>query len=420
MATLSQLQLRDIFISSHPNVHYGLGEWRRYVGGIWEPIEESVVRRLLQTVIASYDSDLVTNHIIVSVTALLRDVVTIPGHLFDSNPNLILYNDCGFDLRTGTTVPHSETHYALSKLPYNYDPTATSPQWETFLKCCPYPEFLQEFAGYCLTTDTKHELAVWLYGPPGGGKSTFIEGLRAMLGSKATNLGLWEIERSTFGLGRIPGKTLAISAEQPSMFIRSHHVLNALISGEMLSVERKFRDPIDIEPHVKILWAMNDLPKVESSGIGLFRRVVPVLWPALSAFDRDISIKEGIKKSGMAVTNWAMIGLTRLLERGNFEIPPELLAEREMYRISNDVIQLFVDAECNEHPDNEVRSSVLYEHYVKWNKANGHKQLASNRFAAEMRRIGFKKVRRYDGWYWLKIDIKIDEAEPFNIDNLLR
>ena len=50
--------------------------------------------------------------------------------------------------------------------------------------------FLQEFAGYCLTTDTAHEIAVWLHGPPGSGESTFIEGLKGMLGPRAGLLGL--------------------------------------------------------------------------------------------------------------------------------------------------------------------------------------------------------------------------------------
>jgi phage/plasmid-associated DNA primase len=65
------------------------------------------------------------------------------------------------------------------------------------------PRFSQEFSGYALTTDVSHEIALWLCGPPGGGRSTFITGLEAMLGEKVGTLGLGEIERSRFALADI-------------------------------------------------------------------------------------------------------------------------------------------------------------------------------------------------------------------------
>jgi putative DNA primase/helicase len=111
---------------------------------------------------------------------------------------------------------------------------------------------LGEFAGYCLTVDTSHELAVWLYGPPGGGKSTFIEGFKAMLGKYAGLLGLADIQRSRFALADLPGKTLVVAAEQPSDYISSSHILNAIISGEEILVERKFRDAFTVTPRAKI------------------------------------------------------------------------------------------------------------------------------------------------------------------------
>jgi putative DNA primase/helicase len=65
---------------------------------------------------------------------------------------------------------HDPEHHATSAVPYEYDPSAEAPAWERFLKEVAGEDvvpFLQEFAGYALTTDTSHELALWLYGPPG-------------------------------------------------------------------------------------------------------------------------------------------------------------------------------------------------------------------------------------------------------------
>jgi hypothetical protein len=51
-----------------------------------------------------------------------------------------------------------------------------------------------------------------LLGDRGSGRSTFIEGLLAMLGARAGRLGLREIAESRFGLPPLVGKTLVYAA----------------------------------------------------------------------------------------------------------------------------------------------------------------------------------------------------------------
>jgi len=125
--------------------------------------------------------------------------------------------------------------------------------------------FFQEFAGYSLITDTSHEIAVWLWGPRGSGKSTGLTGLQTVLGPRSGILGLADIERNRFALANLPGKTLVLATEQPASYIRSTDVLNAIISGEPIQVERKYKDAYEITPRAKVAWAMNDLPHVSES-----------------------------------------------------------------------------------------------------------------------------------------------------------
>src|ERR671913_1090273 len=165
---------------------------------------------------------------------------------------------------------------SFSQPRYHVASSAKAPAWERFLREVAGEDvapFLQEFAGYALTTDTSHELALWLYGPPGGGRSTFLAGLGAMLGPRAGLLGLSEIQRNRFALADVPGKTLLTATEQPAGYMKASYVLNALISGDKLKVEEKFKPAYDVYPRAKVLWAMNELPRVPSANDGLFRRV---------------------------------------------------------------------------------------------------------------------------------------------------
>lgn len=411
-ATTTQFQIRDIFIHDHPFVGFGLGDWREYQDGVWEVISEYEIHKRVQHITEKYNGTQ-SNGAITSVMAMIKALTYVKDEAFDSLPNIIVFEDTCYNFVSGTTLPHSPHHYATAKLPFKYDPEAKSPEWETFLAHCPHPEFLQEFAGYCLTPDTRHELALWLYGPPGGGKSTFISALETMLGTKACILGLNEIERSSYALSQLPGKTLAISTEQPSRYIKSPHIINAIISGESLTVERKFINPYKITSHAKVVWAMNELPRVDTGGVGLFRRIIPVFWAALADEERNPAIKEGILTSGAAITNWALTGLLRLRERGKFAVPAQLLADRDTYRSQNDILQLFLDECCEQLPAIEIQSSKIFAAYQAWCFKNNLKPFAINRFADEMQRHGILKERRKDAVYWLGVDLTVDN---FNVE----
>lgn len=415
----SHIRLKSFHLKKYPYTAFSLGEWKRYREGIWERVPEMQVRKEVQEIAVRYSTQQVTNSLVSSVYHLLQQDVFLPDDTFDSDIDLIYFHDCVLSVSTGKTRPHDpKIDRATSKLPFHYYPQATSTAWEQALSMTEpeYLPFLQEFAGYCLTPSTAHELALWCWGDPGSAKSTFITGLEAMLGSRCCTLGLADIERSQFALAQIPGKTLAISTEQPSRFVKCSHVLNSLISGESLTWERKFVDPITIKPLIKLVWAMNELPRIDSSGVGLFRRVVPVPWRKVE--NPDPEVKEKVKQSGQAIFNWAYEGLRRLNARGRFEIPAGLISERETYRIQNDVPQIFLD-ECCERCDplddegnyNKIQSSILYLRYKEWCVKTGHKSLSSTAFAPEIKRLGIEKLR-IDGYiYWIGIRFRSTDTD---------
>jgi len=331
----------------------------------------------------------------------------VPDQDWDADPDLLAFENGVLRISTLEFGPHSQDYHLTSKLPFPYDPTATSEVWQQFLNdtVSEASDFLQEFAGYCLTTSCRYELAVWLHGPPGGGKSTFVEGLTAMLGRRAFVLGMANIESSRFGLTGTSGKTLAVSNEQPSRFLKCVHVLNDIISGSAIKVEQKYRDPVEIIPHCKLLWAMNDLPRVDSPQSGLFRRVKVVHFPSIPIELRNPRVKEEIQRSGMAITNWALAGLARLNERGRFIIPACVEEATESYQTSNDVPLMFVEECCEVDPAFRVQSSEIYQLYSKWCKMNGHSPVSSTRFSDDLARLGFTKFKQ-SAMYWRGIRVK--------------
>lgn len=400
--------LRNAFLKERPHVCFGLDDWWCYYNGNWDSVSDLVIRKHLHESILKKEKRM-TNAIVNSVLALLKAEVYVAPDRFDADPDLLAFDDCVLRISTGEKLAHSPHFYLTSKLPFVYDPTQRSEVWDKFLQDT-LPEchdFMQEFAGYCLTTSTTHEIAIWLHGPPGGGKSTFIAGLQAMLGMKCCVLGLHDIEHSQFGLTGLPGKTLAVATEQPTYFAKSIPIVNAIISGEPINVQRKYKEQITIIPRAKILWAMNDLPRIDDrSDDGLFRRIKVVHLPGIPIEQRNPRVKEEIQRSGMAIVNWALIGLARLRARGKFIIPNVVEEATEHYKLTNDITRVFINDQCEYGDDLRVSGGNLYETYRNWCSENGQKRLPSNQFAEELRRLGFRQTASKGYNYWNGIDLR--------------
>jgi putative DNA primase/helicase len=404
-------ELRDRYLDGDEDCSYGLGEWRRYGEGIWPTVPELAIKRSICEVLEAAKPEGIkpTNSLLSSVTELTRVKVAIPDHLWDGDPDILVCKNGTLRISTRKLGPHKRAHYATSAVPYKYDPKATPAVWHYFLtNTVPTAAtFLQEFAGYSLTTNMGHELALWLFGPPGSGKSTFLAGLQAMLGHRAGLLGLAEIERNRFALADLPGKTLVAASEQPSSYLASTNVLNQIISGEPLQVERKYQDPVTIVPRCKIAWAMNELPRVADANSGLFRRVKVVKFPALPPDERNPEIKRVIEEEGAGILNWALEGLRRLQERDRFEVPAGVEEATTQFRENNDVPALFVADRCVEDPNAREKAGALYSEYRQWCEDNGHRAQSSTRLADDWQRLGFERKRIKGSSYYQGVRMRL-------------
>jgi putative DNA primase/helicase len=381
-------------------VAFGGGEWRCYEAGWWRPVEDLAIEAQIMDVLERGRDEgvKVTRHLLGSVLKLGQLSVYVPREKWDANPDALVFANGTLEIGGCEFREHRPEDYATSALPYEYDPAAECEVFQAVLqKAVPDAvSFLQEFTGYCLTPNTSLETALWFKGPRGSGKSTVIEGLVAMLGDKHGVLGLGEIESSPFALSRIPGKTLLVSTEQPSSYLRSTHVIDALISGESIIMDRKHRDAEEVTPTAKIVWAMNEAPRIASTTSGIFRRVKIVEFPALEG-ERDPDVKEYVKSEGAGILNWALEGLARLRKRGGFEFPDSVVTATAEFEKANDLPAQFVEEECIVAMPHEVASNILYSRYKGWCEDNGHRPMSNNRVGEEWKRLGFTPFKGSGG-----------------------
>ncbi len=412
-------ELRDRWLKRNRLVVYGMGEWRKYADGLWSIVDSAIVEKQMVRVLEGAKPEGVkpSTNLLSSVSGLSQIEVFKPADTWDADPDLLVCTNGMLHIPSKQLKAHDPKAYQTTGVPYAYDPDATCPTFVDALTRLPYRvvQFLQEFAGYSLTTDTQHEIAVWFLGRRGCGKSTIIEGFNAMLGDRADVLSLKQVSQSRFGLSNIEGKTLIYAFESPALYLETTDTLNAIISGEAVPVERKFKDPVTIIPRAKILWAMNKLPRIADAGDGIFRRVQVVRFDPLPQGSRDPTIKEKIKEEGPGILNWALAGLDRLRKRGRFDIPPEIHSATEDFKKNNDVENAFVEECCDTGPNFKAQSTPLYKAYRQWCFDNGHKAKGSNNVPSEWERLGFYRSRQKGVTYYLGVDLKPKYQHYYNV-----
>ena len=395
--------LSDEYADRYPNGMMIDDQWYEYAGGIWDKIDKYLVEYRIQQIMG----DKMKTGVVLGVERALRGRFSKTSKVWDESPDVIVCQNGAVDVYTGQIYDHSPEFMARKQTEYFYDAEAFAPTWEAFIADRFAPdvaEWLQEFAGICLTRDMSHEVAVWLYSPPGAGKSTFIAGMEKALGAaRAGRLSLADIARNPrFSLVNIPGKTMLVAAEQPSTWVETSDIINSLISGDTITVEAKHQNSYEARPVAKILWGMNELPRFQSANDGIFRRVKIVKMQALKKLDP--TIKDRVEKEGAGILNWAMAGLRRLMLSGESlasRTPETIRAAGSEFRRGNDVVGTFFEERIDLGEEYRVQAQELYDSYSAWCMRNGYRSKSRNTVGADWTRMGLEQ-RQSKGRTWYK------------------
>jgi putative DNA primase/helicase len=418
--------VRDAFMEQHPNLIYHPAlEWMEYVKGSYTAVPDHLVKKWIMEVIDEADRPTLTAARVESVAKLLffgtcrelalwdqRDVIVCQNGTLDLDPS-----------RAPKLRRHRRDDYSTHTVDYAYPKGHFAEYCPNFLKAVSrlpdeVQSFLQEYVGYCLTKDTRHDVMVWIIGRPGSGKSTLVRGILTALGNHATMVSLRELNRSRFALNAIVGKTLIYGTDVGTDFADNTDTLNSLVSGDPIRVESKYSNPIEINPTAKVLWAMTKKPALKDPDDGLFRRVQLLTVPPLPAEEADPNVRVLVEQEGAGILKWAIQGLLRLRKRGHFLVPKAVKAHTVQYRDDQDKTAHFVrdclweipaplrsNAAPGERTDDVAelmeaaiqsakvpakpqRAAVLYRAYVAWCKISGYNALGKYKFYDELRRLG--------------------------------
>lgn len=286
--------------------------------------------------------------------------------------------------------PHDKEAGLQYVIGCDYDPKAPEPtQFNHFLRTVLPDEGVrdrvQEYIGYTLLPDCRFQrLQLWL-GNGANGKGVLANIVQA-LHAKCAAVQLDALDG--FKLAGLVGASLIYADETPPRGM-NEQILKSAVAGELLQIDRKYRDPLTLGLKGKWLVLANQFPAVTDQSNGLWRRFDIVPFPVtVREKDRNPMLASTIIKTELSgVLNWALAGLLRLLSRGRFdECLPEPMrsARRDVQQETNSVQSWADDWSIKLTIAVETPKTNVYASYVSWCKENGMSAVASPKFWKRM------------------------------------
>jgi putative DNA primase/helicase len=323
---------------------------------------------------------------------------TRPNEL-NADPWLLNCKNGILDLRTGELEPADPRALLTKRTRAEFNPDAKGKLWQRFLnEVVPdkkLQRFLQVAFGYTLTGLTDEHKFFYVHGPPGTGKTTFLEIFHHALGNyaEAADPKSFMLERGGYA-GSASGPSEDIARLSNARLVATHEVeasqqfaeakISHLTGGESVTARFLHQQTFDFVPQFKVWFTANHKPKVSgSSRSGIWRRIMVIPFEQqIPASELDPTLPARLKdqEEMASVLMWALDGLKEWREKnaeGNMMEVPSLVAEEiKEYKDESDHVALFI----SEHvkvlepakgvklapKKHRVPQSVLYDIYLGW------------------------------------------------------
>jgi putative DNA primase/helicase len=261
------------------------------------------------------------------ITNMIALAETEPGipviaSMLDADPWLLNVQNGTLDLRTGELRAPDRALLMTKACAAAYEPGAKSALWDSFLETLTGGDtelaiYLQRAIGYALFGAWR-EKAFWFgYGPPDGGKSTFLGAVAAMLGDYAVtaDASTWMVRHNVGGnrgdVTRLLGARLVTSLEVRASARFDQQLMKAVTGGDAITAAAKYEADIEFLPTFALWFGANDRPIIPDDDDAFWSRVRCVPFTnVIPKAQQDKALREKLAgpEHAPAVLAWAVAG----------------------------------------------------------------------------------------------------------------
>ncbi len=407
-----ELVAAEFIAQARRTLHHHRGEFLRWTGTHCAPLDDSELRATVYryteravTITTNKEGEpkqvpfKPTKAKVENILDALAAVANVPtitdppawldAQAGDPDPmQLVATRNCLLHLPTCTSYPHTPRLLNRYAVEFDYDPDAGVPEeWLRFLRQLWADDdeavrTLQQWFGYCLTTDTRQQKIALLVGPKRSGKGTIARILSALVGranvAAPTLAGLSQ----NFGLAPLIGATLAIIADarlsgRADQAVIAERLLS--ISGEdAITIDRKHRTAWTGKLATRFMILSNELPRLADASGALASRFI-VLTLGTSFYGKeDHGLTDRLMAELPGIFNWAVDGWRNLQRAGRFVTPASSIEAVTELEDLGSPIAAFIRERCVVAHGRSVERGRLFEAWKAWCETEGRDHPGDN------------------------------------------
>lgn len=239
----------------------------------------------INNIIYSYHAGM-TKNAVDEVMSRLR--AWAPRKTRNSNRDLIPVNNGIYNYKTKQLLDFDPEYVFLTKSRTNYNPNATNviihnaedgtdwdvESWMNELTDDPeIANLLWEITGALLRPNVAWNKSAWLYSDKGeNGKGTLCAMWRNLCGSAATSIPIADFSKDFMLSSLTTSQAIIVDENDVGTFIDKAGALKAVITNDVVYINRKFKNPIHYQFHGFMVQCLNELPRFKDKSDSIYRR----------------------------------------------------------------------------------------------------------------------------------------------------
>ncbi len=249
-------------------------------------------------------------------------------------------------------------------------------------------ELLQDFFGYCLTSDTSKQKFLMMIGPPNSSKGTLLRIIGHVLGEPNVCSATLHSLSERFGLEPMLDKSLVTIGEMRLSRSTDQAIalerLLSIVGEDSQAIDVKYRPQRTVRLNTRIIMAANELPAlIEPSG-ALARRLLVLHLRESFVDNPDSDLLSRLEEAKTEIFFWALVGLQRLRQRGHFVQPAGSQDILHQQLLLTQPVKQFVADRIEINPDGFITKEQAYEIYKDWCAEKGLTAKPQNVFGKDL------------------------------------
>ncbi len=319
-----------------------------------------------------------TTNIVNEVLEKVKRKTSIDMEEFNNIPeNLVCLNNGVLNVTNKELLPFDSSHYFKNKIPIKYDEKKKCEKILKYIEEVCYPEdvpVIQEFFGFCLYRRYFIKKAIILFGEKNTGKTVLLNILTKFIGKEnCSGISLQRIaSKDKFSLAFLKDKYINLYDDLSANDLNDAGGFKIATGGGFITAEYKFGDSFQFLTYAKNIFATNHIPNVKNiDDDAYYERWIPIPFDNQISKDKQdnfISDKITLEDEMSGLLNWALEGLSRLLDNGEFSYKKSSEEIKVLMQRQNNPLVAFSNDSLIRDDGNKITKEMMYKIYTKWSQ----------------------------------------------------